>query len=467
MIDPGPQDGPDAPPAIHIRESPFVRSTPPQVPPHNPRLPRTASDSPVTASATACQSRDSHTGTLTTQTRSLHCGQIRDSRSIPIIHKDNLNNRLFIDSFLRYKDASSAHRGSVSPNAPSASRKPLLSALAGERQAVPPVWLMRQAGRYLPEYRAVRERAGSFLGLCMSPELAAEVTLQPVRRFDLDAAILFSDILLVPYALGQELWFEEGSGPRLDALEGSAAVARLSTDRLLERLGPAYEALCRVRAMLPAETALLGFAGAPWTLASYMLEGGSSRDFAVVKAWAYGAAEVFASLIDVLVEATILHLRAQVEAGAEALQVFDSWAGVLPARELQRWCLEPTRRIVEGVKAACPQVPVIVFPRGAGLLYGAYAMEAGADALGLDATVPLDWAHEHLQTRLPLQGNLDPAYLLVGGGAMSAATREILATLAQGAFVFNLGHGVLPQTPPEHVSELVAIVRGESVGGRQ
>lgn len=337
----------------------------------------------------------------------------------------------------------------------------MLNVLSGGHESPPPVWLMRQAGRYLPEYRRVREEAGSFLNLCMTPDLAAEVTLQPLRRFDLDAAILFSDILVVPYALGQRVWFEEGAGPRLDALAHPGDVARLSRARLHERLGPVYETLRQVRAELEPRVTLVGFAGAPWTLASYMLEGGTSRDFAIVKACAYREPQAFRFLVDMLVEVTAAYLGAQVEAGAEVLQLFDSWAGVLPAVELRRWCLEPTQRIVEAVKAVHPQVPIVVFPRGAGLLYQSYAIEAGADALGLDTAVPLDWAREQLQVRLPVQGNLDPAYLVVGGEAMTAAIGEILTALGRGPLVFNLGHGVLPQTPPDHVAELLATVRGE------
>lgn len=329
----------------------------------------------------------------------------------------------------------------------------------------PPAWLMRQAGRYLPEYRALRERADGFLDLCLTPEMAVEITLQPVRRYGLDGAILFSDILVVPYALGRRLWFEEGVGPRLDPL-GEADIGGLAPDALHQVLAPVYETLRRLSGLLPGEVALIGFAGAPWTVASYMVEGGTSRDFAAVKGWAYGDPDGFGRLIDVLVDATAEYLKAQVVAGAEVLQLFDSWAGVLPAGALRRWCLEPTARIVQAVKATYPEVPIIVFPRGAGVLYEAYATEVGANALALDTTVPVHWARDRLQGKMAVQGNLDPLYVVTGGEAMRTAAEEVLAGLTDGPYVFNLGHGVVPQTPPENVAELVRIVRGWAAGGR-
>lgn len=343
-------------------------------------------------------------------------------------------------------------------------QKPLLRALTGEACETPPIWLMRQAGRYLPEYRALRERVGGFLELCYTPELAAEATLQPIRRFGFDAAILFSDILVVPDALGQAVSFEEGAGPRLEPLRGETALVRLSRQGALERLGTVLETVRLVRAGLPPEVALIGFAGAPWTVASYMVEGGSSRDFALVKAWALGAPESFAMLIDLLVETTIEYLDGQVSAGAEAVQLFDSWASALPASVLRRWSLEPMRRIVAGLKARHPGVPVILFPRGIGVGYEVFAAESGADGLSLDSGVPLDWARERLQGRLTVQGNLDPIALLAGGEALRGGTREILEALGGGPLVFNLGHGILPQTPLEHVAELVALVRQGRAG---
>ncbi len=337
--------------------------------------------------------------------------------------------------------------------------KTLLRALKGETTIPPPIWLMRQAGRYLPEYRAIRVKAKNFLELCLTPDLAVEVTLQPIRRYGFDAAILFSDILVVPHALGQRVWFEEGVGPRLEPLQRSQELARLSLDGLHETLAPVYETLRRLRVELPEQTALIGFAGAPWTVASYMIEGATSKDFAAAKTWAYRAPDEFALIIDLLVESTSDYLTAQVEAGAEVLQLFDSWAGVWPEAALRRWCLEPVAEIIRRVKVVHPDVPVILFPRGVGALYEAFAGEAGADGLGLDTTVPLAWAREHLQGSVALQGNLDPLLLVAGGAAMDQAVARILETLGAGAFIFNLGHGITPETPPEHVERLVSLVR--------
>jgi uroporphyrinogen decarboxylase len=290
--------------------------------------------------------------------------------------------------------------------------------------------------------------------------MAVEVTLQPIRRYGFDAAILFSDILVVPHALGQKVWFEEGVGPRLEALESGRDVDRLSREGLHAALAPVYEIIGRLRRELPPETTLIGFAGAPWTVASYMLEGGSSRDFAAGKRWAYGAgAADFQRLIDLLVTATGDYLIAQIDAGAEAVQIFDSWAGVWPEAHLRRWCLEPVKALVGRLKAERPGVPVIVFPRGAGVLYQAYAADCGADALGLDTTVPLAWARDTLQSRVCVQGNLDPLLLVAGGAALERAVAEILETLAPGPFVFNLGHGIVPETPPEHVAQMMEQIR--------
>jgi uroporphyrinogen decarboxylase len=318
---------------------------------------------------------------------------------------------------------------------------------------------MRQAGRYLPEYRAVRAKAGSFLNLCYNPKFAEEVTLQPLRRYGMDAAILFSDILVVPHALGQKLDYVEGEGPRLDPVRSAGDLAQLSASHLHERLAPVYETVDRLSRSVPANTALIGFAGSPWTVASYMVEGGGSKEFAQVKAWAYRDPEGFAVLIDMLVAATADYLSAQIAAGAEAVQLFDSWAGVLPAPEFRRWVIEPTARIVTALKALHPEVPVIGFPRGAGLLYADYADATGVDAVGLDTAVPPEWAALTLQTRVAVQGNLDPIMLVAGGEALSAAARHVLEALAAGPFVFNLGHGVVQSTPPEHVGQLAALLR--------
>ena len=341
------------------------------------------------------------------------------------------------------------------------SDKLMLRALHGEPCARPPVWLMRQAGRYLPEYRELRSGVGSFLELCYTPELAVEVTLQPIRRYGFDAAILFSDILVIPDALGQAVSFETGEGPKLEPLETPEDLARLNPDAVLERLAPVLETLRGLSAALPSETALIGFAGAPWTLATYMIEGGSSRDFLKTKAWAYGDPESFGALIGLLCDATTDYLAAQIEAGAEVIQIFDSWAGALPADGLLAWSLEPLRRIVGGLKARHPDVPIIVFPRAAGVGYAAFAEAGVGDALSLDSGVPLAWTREALQSRVAVQGNLDPAILTVGGAAQETAVAEILETLGDGPFVFNLGHGIVPSTPPENVAALVAQVRGE------
>ncbi len=338
--------------------------------------------------------------------------------------------------------------------------KLLLRALKRQTLPRPPIWLMRQAGRYLPEYRETRAKAKGFLDLCFTPDLAVEVTLQPIRRYGFDAAILFSDILVVPHALGQKVGFEEGTGPRLEAVESAAALERLSAERLHEVLAPVYETVRRLRAELPPDCALIGFAGAPWTVATYMVEGGGSKDFAAVKTWAYRDPEGFQRLIDLLVEATADYLAAQVEAGAEVLQIFDTWAGALPETALRRWCLEPARAIVERVRARHPAVPVILFPRGAGPLYRDFAAEAGAEALSLDVAVPLAWARDSLQGESVLQGNLDPIQVVAGGDGMRQAALRILETLGRGPLIFNLGHGIVPQTPPEHVGALVELVQG-------
>jgi uroporphyrinogen decarboxylase len=341
-----------------------------------------------------------------------------------------------------------------------ARRKPLLWALAREQLGTPPIWLMRQAGRYLPEYRALRARAGGFLELCLAPELAAEATLQPVRRFGLDGAILFSDILMIPFALGQSLRFSESEGPLLEPFGVNEQAARLGLERLHERLAPVYEAIERVKRALEPECALIGFAGAPWTVASYMIEGRTSRDFAAVKLFAFKSPDAFAHLIALLVEASASYLIRQVAAGAEVLQIFDSWAGTLGESEFDAWCIEPIRRIVTQVKAIYPQIPIIAFPRGAGLGYKRFVERTGVDGISLDPAVPLAWAARELQGQAVLQGNLDPVKLVSGGEAMGQAVARILASWGGGPFIFNLGHGVLQTTPPEHVASLVEAVRG-------
>ena len=338
--------------------------------------------------------------------------------------------------------------------------KPLVRALRGETVTPSPVWLMRQAGRYLPEYRKVRAQAGGFLDLCFAPELAAEVTIQPVRRFGLDAAILFSDILLVPLALGQDLDFRENEGPVLTPVRTRKDLAALSNHGLRTTLAPVYKTIRRVRRELPDQTALIGFAGAPWTIATYMVEGGTSRDFAHAKGWAARAPDEFAALMDMLVDSISDHLIAQIDAGVEVVQIFDTWCSAVPQGMFRRLCLDPVRAIGARVKQAHGTVPVIAFPRGAGVRYGDFARAPEIDAVGIDSSVPLDWARAELQPHATVQGSLDPILLLEGGAAMETAAAEILDALAGGRFVFNLGHGVVPQTPPEHVAALVKLVHG-------
>lgn len=337
--------------------------------------------------------------------------------------------------------------------------KPLLDTLRGHVQASPPFWLMRQAGRYLPEYRAVRAKAGGFLDLCYAPDLAAEVTLQPVRRYGMDAAIIFSDILVVPHGIGQAVWFEEGEGPRLEPVRDAAALAALSVERLPGKLAPVYEALAKTKAALPRETTLIGFAGAPWTIASYMVEGRGSKEYLEVKRWAFGDPAGFGRLIGLIVDATVEHLSLQVQAGADVVQLFDSWAGVLPEAAFRRWSIEPIRAIADRFRARHPHVPIIGFPRGAAHNYPAYAAEAGVDAVGLDTVVPVGWAARSMPAGLPLQGNLDPVMLVVGGAAMEAEVRGILDAFAGRPFVFNLGHGILQHTPPDNVAHLTRLLR--------
>jgi len=340
------------------------------------------------------------------------------------------------------------------------SDKPLLQALNRQAVARVPIWLMRQAGRYLPEYRAVREKAGSFLDMCFTPELAAEVTLQPLRRFPLDAAIIFSDILVVPWGLGQPVTFEDGRGPILEPIRSIAGLTRLSGARVADSLQPVMQAIARVRRELPTGVALIGFAGAPWTVASYMVEGGGGGDFNAAKAWADNDPGSFSRLIGLLVEVTTDYLVQQVDAGAEVLQIFDSWAGVLTEAQLERWALRPTSEIVRRVSAQRPEVPIIVFPRGIGTSYLRYVGECDCAGLSLDTEISTDWAAREIQPHKVVQGNLDPLLLLAGGKPMLDAATRILDSLGPAPFVFNLGHGILPQTPPEHVSALCEVVHG-------
>lgn len=343
---------------------------------------------------------------------------------------------------------------------PLASVDSFLSALTGKAALPPPVWLMRQAGRYLPEYSEIRTKVGSFLDLCLNPELAAEVTLQPIRRFGFDAAIIFSDILIIPYALGQKVEFVEGEGPRLDPIGSAEALNRLNPGSAETKLGPVYEAIDRVVLALEGKVPLIGFCGAPFTVATYMVGGRGSKDQAETRLWAYREPGEFGRLIDLLVETSSRYLLGQVKAGATALQIFDSWAGSLPEDEFARWCIAPTKTLVDRVRAEAPNVPIIGFPRGSGALSRRYALETGIDAIGCDQGLPLDWIKTNLQDIVTVQGNLDPVLLVAGGRRLDERVGEISAALSPRPFVFNLGHGILPETPIAHVERLLSLVRG-------
>jgi uroporphyrinogen decarboxylase len=336
--------------------------------------------------------------------------------------------------------------------------KRLLRALAGEAIWPPPIWLMRQAGRYLPEYRAVRAKAADFVALCTTPALAAEVTLQPLRRYGMDAVILFSDILMLPWALGQGLRFAEGEGPVLPPVRDAAGLAMLDAGRVAERIAPILETVRRVRAEVGPAT-LIGFAGAPFTVACYMIEGQGAKDFSVARTLAYRDPALFGRLIELLTETTVAFLSAQIAAGAEAVMLFDSWAGLLSPALFRAHVIAPTARIVAALRTRHPDVPVIGFPRYAGLLLGAYVAGTGVQGVGLDTVADPAEAARLLRPRVALQGNLDPLALLAGGTAMAVAAEEILMAMRGRPFVFNLGHGILPATPPEHVAELVRLVR--------
>jgi len=337
-------------------------------------------------------------------------------------------------------------------------RRVVLDVLRGETVFPPPIWMMRQAGRYLPEYRQTRQRAGSFLDLCYNPDLAVEVTLQPIRRFGFDASILFSDILVIPDALGRDLRFEEGRGPLMTPITADE-IARLDASRLHRHLAPVYETVSRLRAELPARTTLLGFCGAPWTVATYMIAGHGTPDQAPARLFAYRHPEAFDRLLQLLADCSADYLCRQIEAGADAVQIFDSWSGVLDEACFTRFCIRPVARIVAAVKARHPSVPIIGFPKGAGALYDGYRKATGVDALGLDWTVPPAQARR-LQAEGPVQGNLDPLRLVAGGPALSEGVAAVLTALGGGPLVFNLGHGITPQTPIEHVQAMIDQVRG-------
>ncbi|MGB2019209.1 MAG: uroporphyrinogen decarboxylase [Parvibaculales bacterium] len=323
----------------------------------------------------------------------------------------------------------------------------------------PPIWLMRQAGRYLPEYRATREQAGGFLDLCYAPDLAEEVTLQPIRRFDFDAAILFADILLIPQALGQELWFETGEGPRLSLISNAES---LSLDGAQNFLAPVFDTVRRLSQSLPQHVALIGFAGAPWTVASYMVAGRGTPDQAPARHLAHSDAAAFQSIIDVLVAATIDYLAAQVAAGAEVLQIFESWAASLLGDDFERWCVAPMAAIIAGLRARGIKTPIIAFPRAAKAHMGDYCDAVKCDGLGLDTSADIETIRAQTGPDMVLQGNLDPMVLVEGGEKLEKQIALILQKTRGTKHIFNLGHGIVPQTPPEHVARLIELVRGEN-----
>lgn len=330
--------------------------------------------------------------------------------------------------------------------------KPILEILAGKPMSPPPCWFMRQAGRYLPEYRDVREKAGGFLNLCFNPELAAEVTLQPITRYGMDAAILFSDILVVPHMLGQSLEFQEGEGPKLGPLD----VAKLKPD--MSKVEPVFETVRRVKEKMPETCTLIGFAGAPWTVASYMIEGGSSVEFEHIRKMARANPAGLEKVMDKVIDATISYVEGQIKAGAEVIQLFDSWAG--KCDNPQRWVIEPTAAIVLILKSLYPKVPIIGFPRGlAQASLASYAVLTQVDAVGLDQRIDMEWAAAHMPKKVALQGNLDPELLLKGGEDMKAAATSIITAMKDRPFIFNLGHGIIKETPPEHLAELMAHIR--------
>jgi uroporphyrinogen decarboxylase len=339
-------------------------------------------------------------------------------------------------------------------------QKTILRALAGETLPTPPVWLMRQAGRYLPEYRATRAKAGDFLKLCYTPDLAAEVSLQPIRRFGFDAAILFADILLLPQALGPKLWFEAGEGPRMEVTTTPEAVARLKpTDAIHDTLAPVYETVRILTRALPAETTLIGFAGAPWTVATYMIAGRGTPDQAPAHALKAADRATFSALIDRITEATVEYLSMQVQAGAEVVKLFDSWAGSLKGPDFTDFAVKPTARIISALKARHPGLPIIAFPREAGPAYEGFARATGADCVALDNSVSADWAAAHVQNGGCVQGNLDPRLMVEGGARLVSETRRIVQAFSGGPHIFNLGHGITPDADPDNVTRLVETIR--------
>ena len=339
--------------------------------------------------------------------------------------------------------------------------KTILRALAGEVLPTPPIWMMRQAGRYLPEYRATRAKAGDFLSLCYTPELAAEVTLQPIRRYGFDAAILFADILLICQALGADLWFETGEGPRLSTVTAEGDFAALKpVSAIHETLSPVYETVHILSRELPHETTLIGFAGAPWTVATYMIAGRGTPDQGPAHALKAGDRALFTRLIDLITEATVEYLSMQVQAGAEVIKLFDSWAGSLKGADFTDFAVKPAQRIIAALRARHPGLPVIAFPREAGQGYVGFARATGADCVALDNSVSAEWAAEEVQRDGCVQGNLAPHHMVTGGPAMDAEIRRIVAAFGKGPHIFNLGHGITPDANPDHVARMIEVVRG-------
>ena len=337
--------------------------------------------------------------------------------------------------------------------------KILLETLRGNPSERVPFWYMRQAGRYLPEYREVRSTTSSFMEFCYSPDKAAEVTMQPIRRYGMDGAILFADILVVPDGLGQNVWFEAGHGPKLTPVNNQDSFDKLALKGFHDKVGAVYETVRKLKSTLPSDVTLIGFAGAPWTVATYMIEGAGSKDHAAARQMGYRDPDLFNRLLDLLVDATATYLIRQIEAGADVVQIFDSWSAALPTSAFEDWVIKPTRAIVEKVKAVHPETPIIGFPRLSGAMLPAFVEGTGVDAVSLDTGVPLDWAAETVQMKVCVQGNLDPHMVVAGGDRMIHEAGHILDTLSGGAHIFNLGHGFVPQTPPENVAKLSTFVK--------
>ncbi|WP_262692406.1 uroporphyrinogen decarboxylase [Kordiimonas aestuarii] len=337
--------------------------------------------------------------------------------------------------------------------------KLLLNTLKGKPSDRVPFWFMRQAGRYLPEYREVRATAPSFMDFCYNPDKATEVTLQPIRRYGMDGAILFADILVVPDGLGQKVWFEKGFGPKLTPVNDEKSFSRLSLGGFHNQVGNVYETLRRLKVELPSEVTLLGFAGAPWTVATYMIQGAGSKDHAAARQMGYGNPELFGKLLDMLVDATAEYLIAQIDAGADAVQIFDSWSAAIPEPMFEAWVIEPTRAIVDKIRAKHAETPIIGFPRLAGAMLPTFVDQTCVSAVSLDTGVPLAWARENVQNKVCVQGNMDPHLVVSGGKAMTDEALRILETLKHGSHIFNLGHGFVPETPPEHVALLAETIK--------